>query len=262
MFKTPEALNRERHKMLRFNSNVGYSAAANLMVIPTVAGEVLMVARDYVVVFDKTQPQALALLGVEKDRNAYVNEKGQWFGRYLPALIRSYPFSLMATPSQTPGPEGTTSFTMVIDASAPQFESSIGEKLFDDDGKPTELLEKAKQVVTSLQRDTLLTQRLVRQLADFDLLVENHIEIKKRDMAVTGFRVVDQKKLAQIAPDDLAKLRDSGALTLAYAHITSLTNLRDSPISWPSGGPVKAPVSNKLKGLFDEDGDFDFGLLN
>ena len=262
MFTKREALNRDRHAELRFEPNIGYRFAANLMTVPVVSGEVKEVARDYVLIFDKEQPLLHALLGVEENQNAYVNDKGQWLGRYRPAYIRAYPFGVIETPNTSVKEDGTRQYTVIIDPDAPQFQEREGEAFFDVDGKPTTLIEKVQKVLMSLERDNQKTQQLIKQLDDAGLLVDRHIELKGRDKALTGFRVVDTKALGGLADADLAKLRNTGALMVAYAQMMSLSNLRDSPISWTADGNNKQPVSNKLKSLFDEDGDFDLDFLN
>ncbi|MCA1806440.1 MAG: SapC family protein, partial [Actinobacteria bacterium] len=210
MFDRREALNRETHAQLRFEPNIGYRFAANLMTVPVVSGEVKDAARDYVLIFDKEQPILHALLGVEVNQNAYVNDKGQWLGRYQPAYIRAYPFGVIQTPGTTVSEDGNRQYTVVIDPDAPQFQDREGERFFDGDGKPTALVEKVQKVLMSLERDRQMTQQLIQQLDEAGILVERHIELKGQDKGLTGFRVVDTKALGALPAEDLAKLRDTG----------------------------------------------------
>lgn len=265
MFTKREALNRETHAQLRFEPNIGYRFAANLMTVPVVSGEVKEVARDYVLIFDKEQPILHALLGVEANHNAYVNEKGQWLGRYRPAYIRAYPFAVIPTPNTSVNEDGSRQYTVIIDPDAPQFQDREGEPFFDGDGKPTALVEKVQKVLMSLERDNQKTQQIIKQLDEAGLLVERHIELKGRDKGLTGFRVVDTQALAALSGEDLTKLRNTGALMIAYAQMISLTNLRDSPVAWSGTGPgteTAAAPDRKLRSLFEDDEDIDLGFLN
>ena len=262
MFNQREALNREKHADLKFEPNLGYRFAASEMIIPIVSGEVTAVARDYVIVFSKERPVVNALLGITEGENAYVTEKGQWRGRYKPALIRAYPFALVKTPGQEDRPPEKSNYTIIIDPEAQQLRDPDGQPLFDGDGEPTALVAKIQKVLMSLQQDAIRTERLIRQLEEHELLVERHIEVKSRDTALTGFRVVDQKALAGLAPDVLAQLRDSGALMLAYAQMMSQTNLTDSPLAWSAKADTDRSPSEKLKSLFDDDGDFGLDFLH
>lgn len=262
MFNKQQALNREHHTALRFDPNIGYSFAANLMTIPAVSGEAKTLARDYVLIFDKTAPALLVLLGVETARNAYVNDKGQWLGRYRPAYIRAYPFGVIPTPDTSQTADGTRQYTIIIDPDAPQLQAREGEAFFDADGKPTDLVEKVQKVMMSLERDRLRTAQLVAQLEEAELLVERHIQVKGSDTAITGFRVIDAEALSKLSGDALMRLRDTGALMLAYAQIFSLDNLKDSPLSWAFKKNLDKTPDRNLRSLIEDDSDLDLSFLN
>jgi len=38
--------------------------------------------------------QLVSLVGLEKDRNLYIDLKGRWLSEYVPATLRCYPFIL------------------------------------------------------------------------------------------------------------------------------------------------------------------------
>ena len=261
MFKSPEHLNRTKHATLCYDPNQSYAFAANEMRVPVLAGEMTMVARDYVVVFDATTPVPHALLGVERDKNAYVTERGQWFGRYRPALIRAYPFTMVAVEGDEATPSDQQRFSIVIDADAMHLRFKEGERLFDSNGQPTPIMQKVQGVLEAVQKDMFRTRKLVSQLEQHGLLVARHLTIKRNNSAITGIRVIDAEALSKLAPEALAELRSSGALELAYAQILSLNNLRDSPISWDGKTEHKDPDS-KTMSLFDEGGDLDLDFLH
>lgn len=262
MFKTRVALNLEAHGDLRFEPDIGYRFAANLMLVPGVASEAKVLARDYVLIFDRAQPVFHVLLGLRENHNAYVNDKGQWLGRYRPALIRAYPFTAVRAAGEAEAGTDGVRYVVMIDPDAPQFQDSEGERFFDSDGRPTALLEKVQKVLMSLENDKLLTQQLVSELDEAGLLVERHIQAKGSDLAVTGFRVIDTEALGKLSAEVLARLRDTGALMLAYAQIFSLSNLSDSPLSWSLGQDQKAAPDSKVKSLFEDDSDVDLSFLN
>lgn len=78
-------------------------------------------------------------------------------------------------------------------------------------------------------------------------------------MSLTGFRVIDVKALAALEPARLASLRSSGALTLAYAHLLSLSNREDGWIVKARAGGREPRVA--LEEIFrgEDDFTFDFG---
>jgi hypothetical protein len=261
VFKNPQPLNRTKHAGLFYDPNQSYSFAANEIRVPVLAAEMTMVARDYVVVFDAKAPVAYALLGVERDKNAYVTERGQWRGRYRPAVIRSYPFTMVATEGDKSAPDNQQRFTIVIDADAMHLSSLDGDRLFDGMGQPTETMKRVQSVLESIQKDHFRTRKLIGLLETHGLLVTQHLTVKQSNTAITGLRVVDAEALSKLAPAALAELRTSGALELAYAQLLSLTNLRDSPLSWVGETDHKDP-DRKSMSLFAEGGDIDLDFLN
>lgn len=238
MFRTPEPLNSERHRRLRLSTVPNYRFAAEQMVTPIVSGEAWQIAREYIMVF-QMQPQSLplALLGTQPQVNTYVGTERAWWGRYVPAHLRRYPFIAAAHPES--GDE--LRYTVMVDTSAPQLSEDEGKPLFNDDGTPSPLLVEIQQVLANLQRDMQITQTLVGQIEDSGLLIEQALTIKLIDsepVGIQGFRVIDQQALRNSAPDTLSALARSGALDLIYAHICSLTNARDGLLARKASGAV------------------------
>lgn len=253
LFQAPEVLDPAKHAHLTYRGNVGYAFAREEIAVPLVASEITTAARDYALVFDSAKPAAYALLGVEQGRNAYINAAGRWLGRYRPAAIRAYPFTLKAAGQSE---QGNTRYAILVDMAAPQLAGG-GQALFDD-GKPSELLEKIQGILTSLEKERLRLAALVEQLDHHGLLVARSLNVESRDIAVGGFRLVDAEALAALSPEALAELRDSGALMLAYAQLLSQANLKDGPIAQAASAP-QGPLSiDELFGEGDDDFTFDF----
>lgn len=267
MFLKPTNLDAEQHRDLRFASNQPYDFARELVMIPVLSGEVTRVAREMPIVFPKGQGIPQALVGVKPGENLHVKESGHWFGRYIPAHIRRYPFLLAEIPvSDAQRAETGRQYAVQFDAAARHFQRSDGHALLDDQGRPTEVLKKVQQILMALQQDEDRTAALVVQLDSAGLLTGGNIEVnpagnvasdsEDKSYALTGLRVVDEQALAGLDAQTLACLRDSGALTLVYAHLLSLTNLQDGLIAKAKGG-TKAPLAT-LDEIFDRDGGFTF----
>lgn len=259
MFKQPEALNAERHARLGLAEQPIYSHAAEEMLTPIFSGEAWQIAREYTMVFPNEVGLPLAILGYEQGVNAYLGNNGSWWGRYVPAHIRRYPF--IAAPQQTD--TGQQQFTVMIDASAPQLLEDGGQPLFEE-GQPSQLLKEVQRVLSNLQTDTQRTQQLVKQIDEAGLLVKQslHIKVKEgEDKGLQGFRVIDQAAFRQCDGETLAALNKTGALDLIQAHLCSLTNLQDGLIAKKAAGKIGqtglqgGPAT--LDELFEE-GDDDF----
>ncbi len=244
MFKNIVALDRVTHRDLHFNPNQTYAFAAQMMVTPIVAGEANLIAREYPLLF-ALQPDRLplALLGVDKDRNAYVDANGHWLARYIPAHLRRYPF-MLADSAATPDAEGARNFTVMIDSAAPHLQGNQGSALLGAAGEPTAILQQVQQVLMSLQRDELRTRKLVTEIESAGLLRERVLEArpkKGKPFALEGLRIIDKEKFAALPADTLLSLHQSGALALIYAHLLSLNNLQDGNLRQDDVVKLAAP---------------------
>jgi len=244
-------LNSQTHADLRYNPAKGYSFAAQLMSVPTTLGEAKHIAREYVLVFDKKTERMYALLGGQKNVNAYVNDRGQWLGRYIPAQIRAYPFTATPIPRQDGDNNGDERLAILIDTNAPHFSDPRGERLFGDQGQLSPALEKIQKILMNMRLDAKRTSTLIKQLDEQGLLVEQKIDIKGTSTSLQGFRVVDSNKLLALPPQPLAELNTSGALILAYTQLFSLLNLEKSTLT-------ERAQKSAAKLLSEDDFNFDF----
>lgn len=260
MFRQLTPLQPREHQQLRFNPRQPFDFANGQMLIPLVAAETARIAREMPIVFPQSGGLPQALVGVNHGQNMHVKEgTGEWIGRYIPAHIRRYPFMLAAVPGDK-GQGSEQQFIIQFDAEASHLERPDGLALFDDQGQATETLQKIQKVLTNLERENHRTLGLVAELEAAGLLAERHIHVGeegKGGKRLSGIRLVDEKALAVLDADTLAKLRTSGALALVYAHLLSLNNLRDGLLAQMirTADAVEQPMS--LDELFNE-GDDDF----
>jgi hypothetical protein len=237
VFNKMTALERDQHRDLRFVKAQGYGFASSLMVSPVMVGEAALVARDMPLLFSNANHMPVALLGLKQDHNAYVESNtrvnGKWLGRYVPAHIRRYPFMLAQHPANPKEDSDEQAFTVMVDLAAPHFASPQGERLFDEQGQPTEVLTGIQQVLMDLQRAHVRTERCVQQLVQAELLVERVLQAQTaagKPFALQGMMIIDTQRLNQLAPEQLTTLQHSGALALVYAHMMSLSNLNEKPL--------------------------------
>jgi hypothetical protein len=231
MFKQLVPLSAEDHRALRLTPNQPFDFAREQALIPLTRTEAAKVAREMVIVFPQQQGVPQALAGYDPSENLYVNERGHWIGRYIPAHLRRYPFILGEVPTSAEEQIQTgRRFGLQIDIEAPHLSETGTHPLFGNQGEPSDVLNKIQKVLMFLQQDFEKTQTLVDELDELKLLVDAPIKLNLPDgnsRELTGFRVVDQQALAQLSATQLADIRTSGALALVYAHIMSLTNLED-----------------------------------
>ena len=233
LFKKPKALDSAVHRELRFTPNQPYHFAAQQLFAPITISEAGMIAREYAIVFsDQIGSLPMALLGRARGNNLYVRASGHWVARYVPAHIRRYPFVMAEGPMNPNEPEKAEKFIM-FDTEAPHLAQATGVRLLDDEGKPTDALKSIVQVLGAMEKDSIYTLQAMSQLEDMNLLVARQVNIPSKHgqpVGLTGLRVIDMERFHTLAPEQLAALRQTGALGLIYAHEISLNNLRDGAL--------------------------------
>ncbi|MHC8442013.1 MAG: SapC family protein [Candidatus Eutrophobiaceae bacterium] len=242
-YKETVALDKEQHRdlCLAKSNHFLYAAKANSVQITAV--EFGLAAREYPVVFavdssateelqtvdnpDATPTPAMvfpvALLSVDEGRNFYVDAKGQWSAKYIPAYVRRYPF-ILAT-----NPQSSDSLTVCIDPSYNGFNTDgQGERLFDEHGKEGKILSTAIEFLGDYQAQINRTTQFCATLRQLGILHPMQANFKVpggQERSLRGFWGVDREKLLALEESKIADLVRNGYLELIYAHLWSLGNV-------------------------------------
>lgn len=225
-YKRPTVLDRNEHKKLRFKPADNVSFSQSSLAVPLLAGEFSLASREFPIIFLRSAEGDLtpvALLGLPGDQNQYVDEEGNWLGRYVPAFVRRYPFVL----ARADDSELVVCFDEEFSGLG---EKSGGELLFDKSGEPTETLSRVTQFLTEFHQQSVATQQFVKKLAEADLLTESTATIRAaghEDYSLQGLLIVDEQKLRGIDDSMALQLFRSAEIGLIYAHLMSLSNLTD-----------------------------------
>lgn len=238
-YKQPVVLDREQHKGLRVR-NGDARFASNNQAVPLLVTEFPEACLEYPIVFSKgNQGQwlALALTGLTADSNAFVDDKGAWNARYVPASVRRYPFILAEG-------EGDQ-LSLAADLSAPQL-GQEGEPLFDEKGEPTELVRNVMNLLGEFQGQAKLTEAVAQKLEEAQLLIQQNLEVRLgdgRNAVVEGVWIVDENKLRELPDDKILAWFKGGELTAIHAQMLSLRNL--VPLLERSQSPAPAKPEKK-----------------
>ena len=216
-----EALNTQDHVNLRLNPQGGYAFAAQNHIVSVVLHEFSKVSLSYPIIFVKNTEtssfQPMALMGLEPQKNLFVDTAGRWLaGAYVPAAFRRYPFALTDI--------GQGSLAICIDMDSPFVHATEGERLFTEQGAMTSTLEKISQFMQELMESEVLASSFCTHLNELGLLVPCEFKVQSPDgeKIYGGSFMVDEQKLATLAPDDFINLREKGFLGPIYAHLLSL----------------------------------------
>lgn len=217
----------ERHRDWSISERDDYRYAAGTNACPLMVSEFRAASSSLPIIFSSGAelPTPSAVLGLEQDRNLLVAEDGSWTGRYLPAFIRRYPFVFGADPESEPD-----RMLLCIDEDFPGFDrtGTRGEKLFDDEGQPTETTKQALEFTRSYEVELRRTRAFAELLRDHDLLEPMNAEITMpggQKRSLTGFSAVSRERLKGLGPEAVSRLFETDALELIYLHLASLSHM-------------------------------------
>lgn len=233
-YKNVVPLNKEAHSALHVEEIKDYLHTRETNSIYIAAVEFLPAAREYPIVFARGADERFfpaLLLGLEENKNLFVDEQGKWLAEYIPAYVRRYPF-ILATPEgagQDNGESKDATFTVCIDEDFPGFnQGRAGKPLFDAQGMQTELLDQAMDFLRDYQSQVQLTAGFCHNLAGHGLFepMQANVELASGAKHVLGgFFGVNRDRLKALRPEQLAELLKSDEMELIFAHLSSLSNL-------------------------------------
>ncbi|MBF0342110.1 MAG: SapC family protein [Magnetococcales bacterium] len=225
-YQKPVVLDKHRHKHLRLARQQGeYRFASQTNSVVLNGSEMIEAAKEYPVFFVRHGQGIVpvALLGLRDAENLFVTSEGVWEAKYIPAFVRRYPFVLAS------GNLETQALTVCIDEAFPGFVTQgEGQRLFDDQGEPTDWFKKAIRFLEEFQAQVRRTEVFVNRLHGLDLLVELTARadlVNGAQYAMQGLLVVDEKKLLELSKPQALELFRCGELGWVYAHLFSLSNM-------------------------------------
>jgi hypothetical protein len=219
-------LDRQAHARLRFRPPEEYSFAAGATMIPLLGAEFAPTAREYPIVFmSEDQGKTffpVALTGMPQGKNLFVDAKGAWTARYIPAYVRRYPFVFVES--------GAGQFAVCVDPSSNCLDETQGTALFEANGEPSAATQEVVNRLGEYHRATTLTRSFMEKLAAANVLMDSNAKAELpdgRSMVWRGFWTVDEAKFRELPEATLKEWFKSGELGLIYAHLISLGNLSE-----------------------------------
>jgi hypothetical protein len=229
LHKEPTALDTVLHRDLRLNTT---HSAVHLLAPFTsfmvTLSEFAEASRDFPVLFvniagepGKDTVAPVAVFGLKQGENLFL--KGdEWSGSYLPAMLRTYPFTMARI-------EGSDRWAMVFDNSWKGFSRTEGTPLFDDKGQATELLGNVHKFAQELEADIDRTRLACNFLMEKKLLKPMRFDATMANgetLSVDGFMTLDTEVLNKMGDSEIAELFRNGLLGLLQTHQLSLVNMR------------------------------------
>lgn len=219
----------------------GYSAEfgdnINLaLVLPT---EFVFVQREYPILFrrdSKGEFQAVALLGLDKGENLFLNEPA-WNARYVPAIQQRGPFLIglhredaAAASRKPPGREPPNREPMVhVDLDHPRISRTEGEPVFLRHGGNSPYLERATRMLQLLYHGVELARPMFAAFEEAGLIESLEAEVNLDDRVkykLPDFFTINPDRLAALDGAALERLNRPGYLQLAIFVVHSLGNVQ------------------------------------
>ena len=195
--------------------------------IPVTVEEFPLAQRNFPIVFSVgDEPVPIALFGLNEGVNVFVGEDGRLTENvYVPAYVRRYPFMLARL--RPDAQELSLCFDPTADAIG-AFEE--GQPLFEG-GQPSAAVKEILSFNELFEQAGQRTANFMRELKEYGLLMDGETTITEegvdRPFVYRGFQMVNEEKLAELRGDQLRKMAQSGRLPLIYAHLMSLSLMRD-----------------------------------
>lgn len=228
LYEGLEPLNRNLHANYKVRRLGGLERVAKVHAVPVTVDEFSSVQRHYPIVFSAGEnPVPIALMGLNEGINTVFDEKGALRepGFYVPAYLRRYPFVLARLR------QDSDELSLCFDPTADSVgEFDEGEALFDGE-EPSEATKAILQFCEQFEQAGQRTQAFMSELQKEELLMDGEVAIQpegtEQPFIYRGFQMVDEEKLRNLRGDELRKLNQNGALPLIFAHLFSLSVIRE-----------------------------------
>jgi hypothetical protein len=211
--------------------------------VPITIDEFAVAQRHYPIIFSSgDNPVPLALMGLNEGVNTFVDGDGKLIGEtYVPAYVRRYPFLLARLRDDSE--DLSLCFDPTADAVG-EFEE--GDALFAD-GQPTEATKAILGFCEQFEQAGQRTQAFMEELVKSKLLMDGEVSIQpdgsEQPFIYRGFQMVNEEALRDLRGDAMRKMNKSGLLPLVYAHLFSLSLMRDIFGRQVQQGKTELPAS-------------------
>ncbi len=210
--------------------------------VPVTVDEFPLVQRHMPIVFSSGDDAIpLALMGLNEGSNVFVDGEGKLTETnfYVPAYVRRYPYMLARL-----RPEADE-LSLCFDPTSPSvgvFDE--GDRLFEN-GEPSEVTKQILAFNETFEQAGQRTQQFMNELREQGLLMDGEVTIQidgnAQPFVYRGFQMVNEEKLSGLRGDQLRKMSQSGMLPLLYAHLFSLSLMREIFARQQATGQMPAP---------------------
>lgn len=228
LHKKPVALDRALHRNLRVRRDQSaLGATSHLNAFLCTVSEFADASKEYPILFLRAgkDPEGrdlvapVTVFGLSKGENL-VYRHGRWTMRYIPAMLRAYPFAMAPTPEKQ--------YLVCFDETSNVLSQTEGEPLFNDKGEPSAYLNEIREFLERIEVEVERTRMAGRRLMELGLLQEKRFDATLPDgspLAVDGFMAVDEERMKNLTDAEIIEMQRSGLLALLHFHMGSMNNI-------------------------------------
>jgi hypothetical protein len=246
------SLNSQMHRILRLEAARAVLDHAHVNAVAVIPREFARLLAHYPIFFTKNPEngklEPAAILGFEQGENLFLKES-TWDAAYIPLQIQRQPFALIPRH----GLEGTQpALDLALDLESPHVQANNGERLFQDDGRPTAFLQNVSSMMSALVSGTRETYAFTERLAELNLLEPVQIDIEFVNRSQTKFQGlywIAAAALKALTAAQLAELRDREYLEWMYfqmaslAHVAALVARKNQQLLGVAAAPTAAAAT-------------------
>ena len=227
-YNAVEPINLDQHGKMKVRGIQTMPEMGRTHAVPLTVDEFTLVQRHFPIVFSIGGPPVpIALMGLNEGVNVFLDENGRALDQniYIPAYLRRYPFLLARLRPDT------DELSLCVDPTSGAIgDFDEGEPLFDGD-EPSAATKAILEFCEQFEAAGLRTNAFIEDLVKSDLLMDGEVAIQPegadQPFVYRGFRMVDEEKVRNLRGDELRKMNQNGMLPLLFAHLFSLSQMRD-----------------------------------
>jgi hypothetical protein len=227
-YNAVEPINLDQHGKMKVRGIQTMPEMGRTHAVPLTVDEFTLVQRHYPIVFSIGGPPVpIALMGLNEGVNVFLDENGRALDQniYIPAYLRRYPFLLARLRPDT------DELSLCVDPTSGAIgDFDEGEPLFEGT-EPSAATKAILEFCEQFEAAGLRTNAFIEDLVKSDLLMDGEVAIQPegadQPFVYRGFRMVDEEKVRNLRGDELRKMNQNGMLPLLFAHLFSLSQMRD-----------------------------------
>lgn len=214
-------MDKEKHKDKGWIPFKNLNFAKKTTILPVTISELPKLSMVVPIVFiniDKDYHFA-AILGLENEKNLYINKEGKWVSGYIPKVLQAHPFSLAIDKSKK-------ALLCMDDEYAVDSSYENAEPFFTDKGDISEKLNMVLGFLEQREIDRQKTKKMCNLLDEFELIepAKVTIRVERGNIDLEGYYQLNEKALEELTNEKFLELRTLGALPFCYLHLLSLLN--------------------------------------